>query len=1380
MMATHLSEKLEKIAKGSNDSAVLYFFIERREKKNTAVDVLCGLLICLLKARRHSDELTQYLYDEYAVQKEALFSKDAIEALWRVFVAMITDPIAGQVYCIIDGLDYCTDETLRRLLIRITNFFGEQPQAEEDARDGARSHNPQTPVVSNAQRRLEQRQKAGLKMMLISREKPEIVEHLSEFAHIDMSTRKGPYDKRRRTLASVVADVVRQQKLERSFSNSFGDQQTIDLDTADPTTTALLEERSSSPFQAALLHETSTTEHGNTYPQQFQFTDCVVNGSRTAAHPTAQVQGSAPPLPPRPHSQDDGLSCDRTGVSSTHAEDTSLENGYGEQDYGDQALHLYIKARVEQLIHERHWLAVIQRSFIADLRQRGDGTFLWVDFALQEVENRATGIHDIVKVLSVLPSTLTEMYAFVLDRIPPKLTNIVAGLLRWSVCAREPLNLQELTIALNLTGYQRDSARQLLLSAVSSCGNMITINTDDDTVNIVHSSLTEFLSQESSSIHWQPRLAPYIVRPSSTHSDIANACISYLEGGCFNEGPISAAVDQDSYNERLEQFPFMAYASTYWLSHLLNTKTPYIDLASPFFQSKSKIRKSWWESYWTVKTGDEILLAPKNFTLLHLAAYFDLVCIAQQLHQHGELRSRIDRQDSHGYTPLQYSVIEGNIQMFDFLIGMGATQNSSAETLLELACRKGQPDIAETLLNRGSDVNARARNRTVKETTYKMTKFLPGTMVEGDVGYNLLIRDLGDHETPLVIAAFSGHSAVINLLLSRGAFIDAATDKGFTSLHAASYQGHVECVEILLERGASGWVKTTDQWLPLHFAALRGSLPVIKIFLNMGVLLESATVKLKTALHLAAYGGHAEVIRFLVNHGADLETKSHKGETPLHLATRSAKPQAVETLLSLGANKHAVTHDGKTPRKMVSSWRSAASKECLRILKTFGMDNYRPWKPPAEPDSEAADAVSVADTDVTVDSIPGPLWNTSAESILHHESSTSLPLNMHLGDNSNTGSALDLHIEHPSYLTGDSIPPPQPQSNHDTIQTQSARATVASVHQPVLSRVWSEPAPASPRDTHTSMQNFQARHYQRSYASPVASLATPATIHASSNVGKNLSSEITPASWSDSNPWQTPTQAHLLNASHHMPAKAQDRSDKPVINAPIASRVSRTSVVGMINSMSLSTPPPAGPQAHLTHHVATGQPAMSQPTTQFSHNGQFGSHTPVPAHTPIPSISLPSHPATAPATTPFLPPMPPSPAPQLYQNPHQAFSQHRSQTVPMIQPPQPYQHPPQLYQPTYATSPHLATQPHQTYSPPQQPYASPPQPYSPSVVQSSEFSGNSTASTYNATYEYNAPPVTQPYNPGLGINGNGLLFAPPPTQDHSLKKRKSFLGGLMG
>lgn len=76
-------------AKRSEDITVLYFFIDRQDKQGTAVDVLRGLLIRLLKG--NSDDLTKHLLQEYDLQEDALFQKDAIEALWRVFVEMTAE-----------------------------------------------------------------------------------------------------------------------------------------------------------------------------------------------------------------------------------------------------------------------------------------------------------------------------------------------------------------------------------------------------------------------------------------------------------------------------------------------------------------------------------------------------------------------------------------------------------------------------------------------------------------------------------------------------------------------------------------------------------------------------------------------------------------------------------------------------------------------------------------------------------------------------------------------------------------------------------------------------------------------------------------------------------------------------------------------------------------------------------------------------------------------------------------------------------------------------------------------------------------------------------------------------------------------------------------
>jgi hypothetical protein len=59
-----------------------------------------------------------------------------------------------------------------------------------------------------------------------------------------------------------------------------------------------------------------------------------------------------------------------------------------------------------------------------------------------------------------------------------------------------------------------------------------------------------------------------------------------------------------------------------------------------------------------------------------------------------------------------------------------------------------------------------------------------------------------DAETPLISAAGSGHDAVVALLLSRGAEVNARTTSGWTALMRACNAGHTQCAKLLLDAGA--------------------------------------------------------------------------------------------------------------------------------------------------------------------------------------------------------------------------------------------------------------------------------------------------------------------------------------------------------------------------------------------------------------------------------------------------------------------------------------------------------------------------------------------------------------------------------------------------
>jgi len=59
-----------------------------------------------------------------------------------------------------------------------------------------------------------------------------------------------------------------------------------------------------------------------------------------------------------------------------------------------------------------------------------------------------------------------------------------------------------------------------------------------------------------------------------------------------------------------------------------------------------------------------------------------------------------------------------------------------------------------------------------------------------------------DGETPLHLAAFSGHKACMQILLNARASIDSVDNRGYTALAMAIHEDQQECAEVLLYCGA--------------------------------------------------------------------------------------------------------------------------------------------------------------------------------------------------------------------------------------------------------------------------------------------------------------------------------------------------------------------------------------------------------------------------------------------------------------------------------------------------------------------------------------------------------------------------------------------------
>jgi ankyrin len=103
---------------------------------------------------------------------------------------------------------------------------------------------------------------------------------------------------------------------------------------------------------------------------------------------------------------------------------------------------------------------------------------------------------------------------------------------------------------------------------------------------------------------------------------------------------------------------------------------------------------------------------------------------------------------------------------------------------------------------------------------------------------------------------------VIDLLLDRGADIEAADVKGFGALHAAAEVGSVTGIRYLLAKGAKIQAQTKNGLSPLHIACALGHIDATRELVERGADI-AATSELGTPLEVARREGKGAVVAWL-------------------------------------------------------------------------------------------------------------------------------------------------------------------------------------------------------------------------------------------------------------------------------------------------------------------------------------------------------------------------------------------------------------------------------------------------------------------------------------------------------------------------------------
>ena len=170
--------------------------------------------------------------------------------------------------------------------------------------------------------------------------------------------------------------------------------------------------------------------------------------------------------------------------------------------------------------------------------------------------------------------------------------------------------------------------------------------------------------------------------------------------------------------------------------------------------------------------------------------------------------------------------------------------------------------------------------------------------------------------TGLMIAAWNGNIAMMELLVKHGADVNRTNNVKEQALMLAVWKGQREAAAWLLEHGAR-INRDGNEWSAMHYAAFAGHAEVANFLMQKGADINAKSTNGSTVLMMAAHEGQEKIAAMLLEAGAERGTKNDWDEDALTWAMRYEHLTIAKMVSSAGEFAQAVTQ----PK---ASWGEAA------------------------------------------------------------------------------------------------------------------------------------------------------------------------------------------------------------------------------------------------------------------------------------------------------------------------------------------------------------------------------------------------------------------------------------------------------------------------
>ena len=352
----------------------------------------------------------------------------------------------------------------------------------------------------------------------------------------------------------------------------------------------------------------------------------------------------------------------------------------------------------------------------------------------------------------------------------------------------------------------------------------------------------------------------------------------------------------------------------------------------------------------------------------------------------------VNRRFDDGSTPLQWAVYRGDVAEAKRLLRAGANlklANNYGVTAMTLAAEVADTEILKVLLEAGADADSPNPEGQTALHAVARTGNIDAAQALLKAGATIDAKEKWGGQTPLMWASARRHPAMMELLISKGADINArSTDRnyqrhvqaegrpksldsgGLSPLAYATRENCMACVEVLLRHKVDINLPDPDGVSPLLVAIMNANWDIADRLIQAGADVNQwdmfGETPLLNAINLRSRrdGGKGssidplnkvsgtDIVKTLLARGANPNMQlffkpanapgamNTRGVTPLIRAVFNGDVEMVKLLLDHGADPTLTTADRQTPIHAVLAGRSPEPQalELIRLLYKAGAD----------------------------------------------------------------------------------------------------------------------------------------------------------------------------------------------------------------------------------------------------------------------------------------------------------------------------------------------------------------------------------------------------------------------------------------------------------